>query len=443
MKKKRWMAVALLMITSLGLAGCGSSMKESTEQYFSAVSSRLSGLSGSNSSSSEEKSNKTALETPGNLAVDEEGNYTFTGVENSSYYIVYMYDANGTEGDGYIQISDNIAEDGSGTYTGNLSDSMSFGYGDYRIEVVAYPEVTDEVYRKSEAASCEYLLTGTVAEPAYAYLWDSFSGTLSVQMTSIGDYKFTAYPELLEVVLTNKDDASDVINLTLEDLTLIDDKFIVSTTDVKKDATYDITASATWDELIVTNPSAETEVGTVTVSSKENAVSWGYGYCDTSRYSFLDYPMVAENFDLETGGSIGVWYSFTPYSSVGYSVQNAEATATWQEEYSEYFTATPTDTTDEALHAYSVEVADSNGNAVYMSDFGMLTEMEGPITGTLEIYEDGTFKLALDGREMVWIEVKGSGLNFAPCTVEGTWIENEDGTVTLNYDRSTAVVDEE
>ena len=444
MKKKKWMTAALLLTASVGLTGCGSSIVENSTQYFNEISERLVAIGGNDASTSkDEESNKKALEIPGDFTVDEGGNYTFSGVENAGYYIVYMYDANGAEGDAYLQISNNISEDGSGTYTGNLSDDMSYGYGDYRIEVVAYPEVTDEEYRKSESAAYEYVLTGSVAEPTYAYLWDSFSETLSVQMTSIGEYKYTAYPELLEVTLTNKDDSADVVTLTLEDLTLIDDTFVVTTSDVTKDATYDIKVSATWDEAIVTNPTAETEVGTVTVSSNKNVVSWGYGYCDTSRYSFLDYPMVAENFNLEEGGSIGEWYSFTPYSSVGYSVQNAEATATWQEECSEYYTATPTDAAEGSAYTYTVEVADSNGNAVYMSDFGMLTEMEGPITGTLEIYEDGTFQLKLDGREMVWIEVKGSGLNFTPCTVDGTWTDNGDGTVTLNYDRSTAVLEEE
>lgn len=442
MKKTRIVMLPALLAAGMGLTGCGSSLGENSLQYIDAVASRLQSAAGG-SSARTGKDTGTPLDAPADFTVDNEGNYSFSGVDNADYYIVYMYDAKAEAGASYLQIGNNISEDGSASYSGNLKDSMAYGYGDFRIEVVAYPSVTDETYRKSEASACEMLVTGSVAEPAYAYMWDYFSDTLSVELTSIGEYQYTAYPTKVEVVLTNEADPSDTVTMTLEDLTLINDQYILSTSDVTMDAVYDMEAHAVWDADIVSNASADTEIGSVETSSCRNAIFWGYGYCNTANYNFMDYPLVVDSFDLTKGGSIGKWYSYSPYSASGYGLQNAEYTATWQEDKSVYFTATPTEAEEGAAYTYRVDVAGENGGAIYREDFGSLGEMEGTITGTLNIYEDGTFKVQLDPREIIYIEVKGSALLFTGSEAEGAWTDNGDGTITMNYDLSTVTMLEE
>lgn len=61
--------------------------------------------------------------------------------------------------------------------------------------------------------------------------------------------------------------------------------------------------------------------------------------------------------------------------------------------------------------------------------------------GTLELYNDGTFKMAI-GREDTGEESASPmgprGINDS--TIEGLWAENGDGTVTLSYNHSTAAL---
>ena len=91
------MAAALCLTCT----ACGSSAGTHLASYFSRAGDIVSNLaSGSNvpggtsaqtPDSSDPSSSAVQLSTPANFAVDAEGNYSFDGVENASFYLIYLY----------------------------------------------------------------------------------------------------------------------------------------------------------------------------------------------------------------------------------------------------------------------------------------------------------------------------------------------------------------
>ncbi len=126
--RKRNLFGLVLMVCALCLActACSTTLVENTETYFSTTSSILSTLFSSSSQTSTETgtssvttdSDAIQLDAPTNLTIDEEGNYSFTGVEDADYYLLYFCDLDATEdSDTFIYSSEPIQEDGSGTYS--------------------------------------------------------------------------------------------------------------------------------------------------------------------------------------------------------------------------------------------------------------------------------------------------------------------------------------
>ena len=441
MKRQRVIALALSAALVASLTGCSTSIGSNTSIFISettdAVSTMLSsGASSSSSDSSsaeEDTSGKTALDTPGDFTVDEDGTYSFSGVENASYYQVFIADANAEDEDAYLDTTDQIEEDGSGTYTGSIAESLSYGYGDFTVRVVAYPDYSDETYKKSEASSVSFTSTGAVDEPQFAYYWDCFTGTFDIQLINVESYEYQSFPTLIEVTLTNEADSSDALTLTIENVSLDDDVYSVSTTEVTDGVTYAVTADVTWDETYVTNPSASVEVGSVAVSSTASAITDGYGYLNTDIYSSRDYPAVAENFDVEEGGSMGGWYQFTPYqvSSKGVASHVSFSTTVT------YYIATPTEeVTEGSLYSYTYTTANSDGSVeeAFTSVTGQ-TSGGGGTTGTLEIYEDGTFSATVD-----YVAGVIAAMTTFSSEIWGTWTDNGDGTINLYYDHTSTVL---
>ena len=297
-------------------------------------------------------------------------------------------------------------------------------------KVYAIPATDDTEHSRSAAGTYEFELSGEVAEPTYAYLWDYFSGTLEIQITNLEDYDSTLEPEHIEFVLQNTEDSSDTITLEMEDPDRTNRVYSVETSDVTPDATYSITASAAWDETYVDNPTAETEAGEVTVSSTDNAESEGFGYLDREVYMNMCYPAVQDNFNTAEGGLAGIWYYF--YYTDSQAPQ-------WGGDYTLYFNATPADTTAGSLYTYDIQVANADGNIKPWS-VGGGREYEGrSVPGTLEIYEDGTFTCSLEYTYFDLDQMTGSAYDVAASQCSGTWTDNGDGTINLSYDLSTMV----
>lgn len=454
-------AVAAAMCGTL-LAGCSSTLSSNSSIYATQVSQKMNiwknsigapaAASDAASSEVEVDDGKQAVATPANWNVSNDGTYSFDSVDGAAYYIIYLYDKNDESGS-FAYMSSNIPEDGSGTYTGKLSDLFGYCYGLYDAEVVAYPEVGVTDYKKSKAAECDFSVTGEVPAPNVGYLWDCFSGTFGVELLNFEEYDASSFPTDVTVTLTNENDASDVVTLSFQNVSIDDNVFSASTQDVTKDAAYTVQASVTWDSEVVTNPNAAVDLGTVTTASDKNAMTDGYGYLNTDVYLSLDYPMVKTDFDPVNGGSAGTWYFFVNAFTTNKGVaipttfkdcRNFQGeTASMGGEYHDgenvTFTATPTATSAGSAYSYTVRVA-SDRDVISLFDGFFWNDMPAGV-GTLELYNDGTFKMAI-GREDTGEESASPmgprGINDS--TIEGLWAENGDGTVTLSYNHSTAAL---
>ncbi len=434
MKKKQLLAIALFMSASMVLAGCSSTVVSNTEQYFSLMSTRLSNWG--NKAESEDTAAETEeeddaedhLSSPANFVINSDGSFSFDEVESADYYVISLYD-NASESTDYMAISDTISGTGTGTVTGNLSDYFEFGLADLRVEVVAYPALTDKEYRQSKASSCEYLNSGEVAEPEFEWRWDYFSGTLSVELINIEAYEYTAYPEIVTFTLTNQNDSSDAYIFTLEDANLDaygEEVYYTSVSEITTDTSYSLTAVGNWREDAVTNNEITVDVGTIDISSEKNAISERYGYINEDVYMSFDYPTVAENFSLTEGGDAGTWANmssgYSPFGSTHLSFGTDDA----------HYTATVATTEAGAAYTYDIVVQLEEGK--------METSWSGEadsMTGTLNLYEDGTLTLELDYYLVGINEISGGRQELVGSKISGTWLDNGDGTVTLSYDYSS------
>ena len=98
--------------------GCASSVADNTETYFSTVGSTLNTWFANNSekeSGGEKSTDKIKLDTPGEFTLDENGNYSFIGVENADYYLVYFCAPDAVnDGDAFLYSSDALKAEGEG-----------------------------------------------------------------------------------------------------------------------------------------------------------------------------------------------------------------------------------------------------------------------------------------------------------------------------------------
>ena len=462
--KKRYAAVAAALSLAM-LTGCsttiGSTSSTYTTEMSRAISTWASSAGTSTSSSSSESTSeetaeaddgKTTLASPANWTVSEDGSYSFDAVDGADYYIIYLYDT-ASESTSFAYMSSNIEEDGSGTYSGALSDLFDYCFGLYNAEVIAYPAVGDDEYKKSAASECDFTVTGEVIEPEIAYLWDCFTGTLGVELINFESYQASAFPTLVEVTFTNEADSSDVITLSFENISIEDDVYGASTQEVTVDATYSISASVTWDDSVVTNPSITVDLGTVETASNKNAMTDGYGYINTDVYLSMDYPMVVTDFDPEEGGSAGTWYFFitafttnkgvaiptTFIDCLNYQGEAGSMGADYHDGEDVEFTVTPVETTEGSAYSYSLVVSGPR-DVISMFDGFFYNDMPNG-EGTLELYEDGTFLMVIGVEEEEEEETSAWGPGgIDDSQISGLWVDNGDGTLTLSYDHTSAVL---
>lgn len=460
--KKKLLASVQAALLFLALTGCSTTLGTNTSTYFSEMSEKF-GLWMSNLSldlsetdshgeeSPEVDDGKIALDSPANWSVDENGNYTFDGVDGANYYIIYLYDSQDESGS-YAFMSSNLNEDGSGTYTGALSDLFDYCYGLYDAEVVAYPVVGATDYKYSEPAVCSFSVTGEVPEASVGYLWDCFTGTLSVELLNIEEYSASAYPTLVSVTFTNQADSSDSVTLSFENASIEDDVFSASTQEVTPDATYDVSASVTWNTEIVTNSEMTVNLGSVTTASDKNAMTEGYGYLNSDIYLSMDYPMVVTDFDPEVGGSAGTWYFFinafvtnkgvsiptTFKDCLNFQGEKGGMGADYHDGEDVEFNVTPTTTSAGSAYSYTLEVSGPR-NVISMFDGFFYNDMPAG-TGSLELYTDGTFLMTIDPPSGDSDGIGSRGISGS--SISGLWVENGDGTLTLSYDHTSTTLSE-
>ena len=209
---------------------------------------------------------------------------------------------------------------------------------------------------------------------------------MNLQLSNVGTYTYEAYPKEVEVVCTNVNDDADVVTATLENVATDNIDFSVALT---KGETYKISAHAISDSNYVTNKvSGDTLVADNVTVGDVNVLSSAYAYS----HGIINFPLLTENFDLVNGGSAGDMHGvISDYS----------------------YDCTPVTPTPGSAYSYYV--------SIYFADQG---------EGQLELYEDGTATLS-----------HGQWAMLSAAHIDVVWIDNGDGTATLNFDNSSVAPD--
>lgn len=401
---KKRMVVLPVMLAALALSGCSTTAGDNASTFMSVFGTQVNTLLGKSSGDAASTDTRKQLETPGNWTCNVSGEYSFDSVENADYYVIYLY-KNGNSS--YDYVSENIT--GSGTITGSIAD-LNYAYGDYEVTCVAYPNYTSEEYRASAAASTTMKVDGEVVEPSLTFYWDCFAQELQVIWLNSDAYGTTAYPQSMDITIGDTTDTFAMDSSTTA----------YTVADAAVGETYEVEAVVTFDSNYVSNNSFTLDLGSVTCDEQSNYAPAGYEY-SSGLYSYADYPIAGEGFDLTAGGEIGRWKI----------KRNANAWMSVTSETAEYliYTATPTDTADGDAYTYSVVAANDDGSDVYTGGFGTMADF----TGTLHLYADNTFQLSLDAIYICTDQISNAEQWHNASTIDGRWYENGDGTIDLSY----------
>ena len=396
--KPRKLLSLLLTAGVLGLlcTSCATTALDNINTYYDEVEAVMDDWFASSTSAggsaTESQSTAAKLDAPADFTLSENGDYSFTGVANADYYLVYFCapDATG-DSDPFLFSSNSIAATGTGgeTYSGNIDDLVQYGYGEYLVKVFAFPSLNDSAHAMSTAATATYSFSGAQDAPVVDYLWNTFDGTVDVQVSNIADYMYQVYPDTVEVTFTNTADAADTVVVTVEDLSA--DHYNAVSDALTPGATYDITAVAHSESAFVTNPTSDTtQVAQGVTFDGHNVISANYYYTDGIARNSFSYPQYVDRFDLTNGGVFNCGNSSISFA----------------------FTATPTAASAGSAYTYSMT---SDNRPFSIKD------------GTLELYTDGTFRFDQ------YSEMPPQG----PSHIEGIWTDNGDGTANLSFDHST------
>ena len=396
--KLRKLLSLLLMVCVLGLlcTSCATTALDNINTYYAEVGAVMDDWFASSTSadgSATESQNAAAkLDTPADFTLSENGDYSFTGVANADYYLVYFCAPDATsDSDPFLFSSNSIDATGTGgeTYSGSIDDLVQYGYGEYLVKVFAFPSLNDASHAMSTAATATYSFSGAQDAPVIEYLWNTFDGTVDVQLSNIDTYMYQAYPDSVEVTFTNTADPSDTVVVTIEDLSA--DHYSATSDALTRGATYDITAVNHSENAYVTNGTSDTaQVAQGVTFGGHNVISADYYYTDGIARNSFSYPQYVDRFDLINGGVFNCGNSSISFN----------------------FTATPTAASAGSAYTYSMT---SDNRPFAIQD------------GTLELYTDGTFRFDQ------YSEMPPQG----PSHIEGIWTDNGDGTANLSFDHST------
>lgn len=403
--RKQILKKGIISIVGLALVfsttGCTSSVDDArtyAKNVDSVLDAWFSGNNGSSNVKSEEDTVVT-LETPVDFVVDADGSFSFGTVENADYYLINFYDANAAgEGDNYLYAGEKIVpQQGEDNCSGNLQDIASFAYGEYVLKLQAFPKLGDTGYKMSGSTEADYVYSGEQSLPQIGYFWNAQTEALQLQLINIRDYEYESIPDSVNVTFTNSEDASDSVTFNLTELALSpdggrDDK-TRDFTGLTKGVTYDITAESVSESAFVNNQTTEkAKIAQAVTFGEANVLSDEYEYYDVWQVEGFrfQYPRVWEQFQLS---------------------QENTFTTNWGDVY----TLTPS----------------ANANGGYSYDIALGVQFFGKLlsaVGTLNLNSDGTLTIQQDGV-----------LFLVPSSMEGTWIDNGDGTVTLNFNPDTYV----
>ncbi len=460
MKKRVYMLAALLLL-SLVLAGCSSTVGEHTSTFFNQAGSVLSTAANSSrliaeaeanvAAEEEEEADPNALSKPADFTVSEDGDFSFDAVEGAALYNVGIYsDSKTKEADYTMQIDD----DGSSVYTGTIDDILAANatvdfmgnpqeaeplkYGTWSIRVCAVPDYETSDRTASPEAKDSYVVSGPVdyGDIEFGSMWDTFSEELTVKISGM-DCSSTMYPTDVIVTLTNEADASDVVTVDVIDID--SDTVEAVTSDVEPDAEYEVSAEFQWDPEYVTNPEyTAPNTGVAETSSENNLLTGDFYYIDAI-YNNFGFPHVQMDFDLEKGGLAGVWYKDPNAASADpfMMMMGGGDTADEDEDGNAYFEAIPKAAENGAKYSYDIEITSPAGK-IYATPYTDSGQGSTIIWGTLDLFDDGTFTMELE-YQYILTDTISSGVYYIPgaiCT--GKYTDNGDGTVNLSYDHTNS-----
>lgn len=387
--KKRAFLLALAAVLCVACTGCTTAFSNASA-YFNNAKGILATLVPGKSSNASDNAQRTAtpLDAPSNFTIDEQGNYSFSGVEGADYYVIYFCAPDTTEDDAdFLFSSEQIhAQAGVDTYTGTYRDVINVAYGEYLARVVACPQLGDQERSMSAWVSTPFTAAGPQEQPEFEYFWDPFINTLSLQLSNISAYTYEAYPERIEITITNVNDSTDQTVLALENVS--EENIEISTDALSQGEVYSISALAVSNSPYVSNPVTDSITVTEELSLGElNILTDGYFY----KHGWFTYPLLCEDFDLANGGTVGK----------GKLVSELSGPYT--------FEFTPTTTTAGSSYSYLFE-ADT-----------FVTQ-----NGTLELFSDGTAEIYTYGAALVHTE-----------SISGIWLDNGNGKATLCFSNTS------
>lgn len=384
--KKRILLVTVLVLTFCLIAsGCSTSMMTNAKEYYNNTTAILNQLTAGNKRGEKKADTAAApLDAPSNFSVDEAGNYSFDGVADAGYYLIYFCAPDAAADDeNFLYSSEPIpARQDSNSYTGFCRDVIKAPYGEYQVRVLAVPALNDSRHSMSQAVSTDYTQVGAQSAPVLEYFWDPFINTMTLQLANADTYAYEAYPQQIDITITNVGNEEDQVTLTLEGI--VDGNKEVSTDALTKGETYRISATALSDASFVTNKISVESVAAENLTLGDlNILSAKYSY----RQSSFTYPLLWENFDLKNGGASPAMVTYEEYT----------------------LDCTPAEPTSGSAYSYN-----------YTARPFVI------VSGMLELREDGTVLCYNKNSPPV-----------ADAEISGIWIDNGDGTATICFSNST------
>ncbi len=430
-KSKKIIALAIVGCLCVPmLAGCSSRLGEQSKIYFDSIKTVIDNYIKYNDAIKGGTTTKreNALDTP-QVSI-ENGKYSFNKVDNASYYVVSVYETSGSL-DALGSVT--VQEDGSATYSGNMTDLKNeYSYQDWFLRVVAYP-AEGGTLEESDAGFATYTVKGEVAKVNVSsqYIWNVYGGSVALTLNGF-DYAKTAYPTNVKVTLTN---TSTNAMISVDTGKLTSSSTEVSVSLPISTADYSVSLDCQWDEKYVTNPALTMTAGTISVDGKKNVISDGLSYT-CGIFNQFEFPFISEGFkptdvptdqsysevELEDGVVFGT-------STAGNNECTFRAYPLWTEKG---YTAK-----EGAIYSFDVRIKGSS--SITASPKNSPGSGSSPILfGQLDFFSDGTFELEIE-YQYFKTDQMNAGVYYCPDVIcEGFYNVEADGTYTLSFDATNA-----
>lgn len=388
--KTAMMLVAVTMTVVLFAAfacACSTTAFSNLGSYFDHVGEVLAGSDSGGPSSSGGNTERTPLATPSGFTIAG-GEYSFTGVDNATAYVLSMYDADSAGEEAVATATIDVASSGN-SYSGRLSDLMSYAYGSYSVELVAYASRVSE-YTDSEPATASMTVTGALSAPQIEYSWNG--STMTFQLGNASVYATEVIPDAVQITIT---DTTDPAGSATASLTSVDTSSARNNNvEVELSVGHAYTVSAVAESGSAYVTAAESEVFTLTLDNLPDGE--------------------LQSDDFEEQGGWGPGGPGGPGGNVSISVSTVESFAEGAD------TVTVNITAMNSPYVLTGTLSDTpTAGSDYTYSLSGRGGMGEAITGMLEILSDHTVTCTVDG--------------FGPFSSEnasGTW-ELVDGNIVV------------